>query len=75
VDLAKALLDSGAGIDARDSLGDTPLRRAVNCNKAEVAALLIARGADVHSRGSKGLTPMLAARTSVMKHALQKSPS
>lgn len=71
MDVAEALLDCGADIDARDSLGDTPLRRSVNCNKSQVAALLLERGADVHSTGSKGLTPLLAARTSAMKQLLR----
>ena len=70
VEVAGALLDSGAAIEARDSLGDTPLRRAVNCGKVEVAALLVACGADCHSRGSKQMTPLLAARTAAMKRAL-----
>jgi ankyrin repeat protein len=67
MEVAEALLDCGAGIEMRDSLGDTPLRRAVNCNKTAVAKLLLARGADMHSSGSKGLTPLLAARSSAMK--------
>jgi truncated hemoglobin YjbI len=71
VEIAEALLDCGADIEARDSLGDTPLRRSVNCDKVEVAALLVSRGADIHSRGSKGRTPYLAARTSAMKRLLQ----
>ena len=45
VEVAEALLDCGADLDARDRSGDTPLRRAVNCRKAPVAALLMARGA------------------------------
>jgi truncated hemoglobin YjbI/ankyrin repeat protein len=72
VEVAEALLDCGAAIEARDSLGDTPLRRAVNCNKVEVAALLLSRGADRDSRGSKGLTPLQAARTSEMKRLLRE---
>lgn len=68
---AGALLDCGADLDARDSLGETPLRRAVNCNKIQVADLLLARGANVHSIGSKGLTPLLAARSSAMKELLR----
>jgi truncated hemoglobin YjbI len=70
VDVAEALLDCGANIEARDSLGDTPLRRSVNCDQASVARLLVSRGADVHSKGSGGITPWLAARTSTMKTAL-----
>jgi ankyrin repeat protein len=68
---AEALLDWGADIEARDSLGETPLRRAVNCGKIEVASLLLNRGADVHSKGSKSLTPLSAARTTAMKQLLQ----
>jgi ankyrin repeat protein len=67
VDVIGALLDEGADIEARDSLGDTPLRRAVNCNQVDAAKLLLARGADAASKGSKALTPALAARSSQMK--------
>jgi len=69
-EIAEALLDCGAGIDVRDSVGDTPLRRAVNCGQIQVASLLLARGADVHSTGSRGLTPWRAARSSAMKQLL-----
>jgi truncated hemoglobin YjbI len=43
VEIAEALLDCGAEIEARDRVGDTPLRRAVNCKKPAVAALLLRR--------------------------------
>jgi truncated hemoglobin YjbI len=68
-----ALLDSGANIEARDSAGETPLRRAVNCNQLEAARLLLARGADAHSRGSRGLTPTLAARSKQMKQLFSET--
>ncbi len=71
VEVAGALLECGADIEARDSLGETPLRRAVNCGKTDVAALLLAKGADPHSVGSKGLTPLSAARTGEMRGLLQ----
>jgi ankyrin repeat protein len=45
VEVAAALLDCGAALEARDRRGETPLRRALNCRKQEVASLLIARGA------------------------------
>ena len=67
VEIVGALLDGGADIEARDSAGETPLRRAVNCNKVEAAKLLLARGANPHSRGSKALTPAIAARSKEMK--------
>ncbi len=59
VEVIAALLDGGADIEARDSAGDTPLRRAVNLNKVEAARLLLARGADPHSQGNRSLIPSL----------------
>jgi truncated hemoglobin YjbI len=73
VEAAGALLDCGANLEARDSLGETPLRRSVNCNKVEVAALLLSRGADIDSIGSKGITTLFAARTIAMKQLLQSA--
>ena len=72
--IAEALLDCGADIEARDSLGETPLRRAVNCRQQAVAALLLARGADPHSVGSKGLTPLTAARGEMRSLFLRWAP-
>jgi ankyrin repeat protein len=71
VEVAEALLDCSAAIEARDSFGDTPLRRSVNCGKTEVARLLLSRGADMHSKGSKGLTPVSAARSADMIRLLR----
>ncbi len=68
---ARALLDCGANLEAHDSEGDTPLRRAINCGKAEMVAFLLSRGADVHSIGSSGLEAWQAARTKRMKAVLQ----
>jgi hemoglobin len=45
VEIAEALMDCGAVLNARDRRGDTPLRRALNCRKREAAALLRSRGA------------------------------
>jgi len=45
VEIARALLDSGAAVNARDRKGDTPLRRAINCRKNRVSQLLLERGA------------------------------
>ena len=73
VPVAEALLDCGADLEARDKLGETPLRRAVNCGKAEMVALLLSRGADVHTKGRSGLTPWQVARGAAMKHLLQSS--
>jgi hemoglobin len=45
LEVAKALLDSGANIDAQDKRGETPLKRALNCRKTKLAEFLIANGA------------------------------
>lgn len=73
ISVAEALLDCKANIEARDKPGDTPLRRAVNCGKTEMAAFLLSRGADAHAQGSRGLTPVQAARGDAMKRLLQAS--
>lgn len=40
VEIARALLECGAEVEARDRKGDTPLQRAVNCRKPEMVRLL-----------------------------------
>ena len=40
VEIAKALLECGAYVNAKDMQGVTPLRRALNCRKQAVADLL-----------------------------------
>jgi truncated hemoglobin YjbI len=48
--VASALLDCGAALEARDTKGDTPLQRAVNCRKGVVAQLLVERGAKMPAK-------------------------
>ena len=67
------MLDNGADLEARDKLGETPLRRAVNCGKVEMVAFLLERGADVHTKGKSGMTPWQVARGVAMKQLLQLS--
>ena len=55
-EVAKALVECGADIHARDKAGDTPLQRAKNCRKTDVASLLVSRGADTRLRSGSGLT-------------------
>lgn len=71
ISVAEALLDCKADIEVRDKLGDTPLRRAVNCGKTEMVAFLLSRGADAHAKGSRGLAPWQVARGAAMKALLQ----
>jgi len=43
VDIARILIDRGADTGAVDRKGDTPLQRAINCRKSEVARLIADR--------------------------------
>jgi hypothetical protein len=63
-DLAQAtlLLDQGASVDARDTLGRTPLLLAVAQNRIAVVRLLLARGADPNAADNAGLTPLQQAK-------------
>jgi len=45
VEIARALLDSGAAVNARNRKGDTPLQRGINCRKNGLSQLLLERGA------------------------------
>jgi ankyrin repeat protein len=47
VEVAEALLECGARIDARDKNGVTALERAANCRQEAVKRMLMARGAKV----------------------------
>jgi hypothetical protein len=55
-EIARALLDCGAAIDARDKKGDTPLQRAINCRKDEIVKLLVERGTTPNDLASTGRT-------------------
>jgi len=58
---ARALLDRGAAIDAKDREGATALSRAAQAGKTAVAALLIDRGANLNARAVDGSTPLFYA--------------
>jgi hypothetical protein len=62
LEIARALLDHGADINARDEEGVTPLIWALNRKWNRTAHLLLERGADIHLRTREGFTPLMAAR-------------
>jgi uncharacterized protein len=58
---ARALLDRGAPVDAKDREGATALGRAAQAGKIALATLMIDRGANVNARAIDGSTPLFYA--------------
>ncbi len=58
---ARALLDRGAAIDAKDREGKTALAKAAEANKLPLMRLLLERGANVNARAIDGSTALLYA--------------
>jgi ankyrin repeat protein len=58
VDTVKALLASGAKVDARDQAYRTPLMRAVESDALPIVRLLLEGGADVNTFDRRGDTPL-----------------
>ena len=50
VRIVSALLDCGAAMETKDSKGDTPLQRAINCRRSVVVQLLLERGASMTAK-------------------------
>lgn len=60
VEAAKALIERGANVNARDD-GQTPLIRAAQRGHIEVAKVLLEHGADVNARDDDGQTALMHA--------------
>ena len=58
---ARALLDRGAAIDAKDREGKTALAKAAEADKLPLIKLLLERGANVNARAVNGSTPLFFA--------------
>ena len=58
MELAMALVDRGADVDARDVAQRTPLHHACRNGHMELAMALVDRGADVHARTVDQSTPL-----------------
>jgi len=62
--VARLLVERGAGLDLRDAEGNTPLMAAVRSNCEGCLKLLAEKGADVNKKNSSGDTPLHAAALS-----------
>jgi len=61
-EVARVLLAAGANLEARDTIGATPLMRAASFNEnPEVVRVLLAAGADLEARDTEGWTPLMHA--------------
>lgn len=59
-DTVKALLDSGADVNAKDIDGETPLYKAVwNGGAVDVVELLLNYGADIDAKSRNGMTALM----------------
>ncbi|HYL09845.1 MAG TPA: tetratricopeptide repeat protein [Candidatus Acidoferrales bacterium] len=60
-DTARALLDGGADVNAKDQSGETPLLRAATHGNAGIVRLLLDRGADITATTNAGETALTLA--------------
>ena len=70
IDTVKKLIDLGEDVN-RKSLGMTPLHYAARYNRAEIAEVLLANGANLKKRCDKGYTAMKYAELSGAMEALE----
>ena len=56
--MAELLIARGAKIEARTSLGETPLHTATQRGQTALATLLLAKGADINVRTTVRYTPL-----------------
>jgi len=56
------LLDKGAEVNAKTSLGITPLHEAAQNGIEEIAEILVAHGASINAVDDKGWTPLVRAQ-------------
>jgi ankyrin repeat protein len=61
VDVAGAILDNGAQVDARNKAGDTSLNIAVRQNDEPAGTLLLSKNADIFAANSMGESPLYSA--------------
>src|SRR5579871_1943486 len=68
--VVKALLARGAGVNARDRQGCTPLHYAAHNGRLRNVRLLLAAGADVNAKENDGYTPLMGGRCMIITRLL-----
>lgn len=68
-----ALIAKGAGVNAKDVDGCTPLHLAADYGRKAEAELLIAKGADVNAKCLEGLTPLEMVKIQVVVYESEMS--
>ena len=63
LEIAQNLIDHGAQVDERDSMGRTPLMCCVSIGKLDIAEYLISHGADIFAEDNAGLNVIHYAAT------------
>ena len=65
--VVKLLLEKGAELEAKDSDGRTPLRRAAENGHEAVVKLLLEKDAELEAKDSFGRTPLWRPRTCLVR--------
>ena len=61
IELCRLLIEKGADVNKKNSLGKTPLHMAVINSDEKCIELLLNSGADIESKDNKGITPLMNA--------------
>jgi ankyrin repeat protein len=72
LEIARALLDHGANINACDETGASALTWALHLKWNKTAQLLLERGADIQLHTVSGYTPLMAARGELTEELIQR---
>lgn len=62
--ITNRLLEDGADVSAKDSLGSTPLHEAADRGHAEIVEIILSNGTDIEAQGFRGLTALQLATQS-----------
>ncbi|KIE04102.1 hypothetical protein NF27_JN00080 [Candidatus Jidaibacter acanthamoeba] len=70
IDIVKYLLEKGFNPNTQDTLGITPLHRAIHTDSKGLISLLYSKGANLNTKDKQGLTPLHTAAINLKSNAL-----